>query len=92
MKFEKCSTDFKCERVARFDPPLKGRGQVSYLSGCGKELASDDRSGESPSFEEGVLQIKRPVSKGGVFFRLDKIGVFDGSGKRAEVRKTTQSF
>src|SRR5688572_5438699 len=33
---------------------------ASYLSNCGKELAAPYRSGESPSFEEGVLQNGQP--------------------------------
>lgn len=44
------------ERAARRNPTPSGVGQASYPSGCGKELAALYRSGESPSFEEGVLQ------------------------------------
>jgi hypothetical protein len=44
------------ERAARRNPRPSGRGQASYQSSCGKELAAHFRSGESPSFEEGVLQ------------------------------------
>ena len=46
----------KIERAARRNPGPSGPGQASYLSSCGKELAAPYRSGESPSFQEGVLQ------------------------------------
>lgn len=44
------------ERAARRESGPLGPGQASYLSICGKELAAPYRSGESPSFQEGVLQ------------------------------------
>ncbi len=44
------------ERAARRNPGPSGLGQASYLSSCGKELAAQFRSGESPSLKEGVLQ------------------------------------
>jgi hypothetical protein len=46
----------KFERTARRNPGPLGSGQASYLIICGKELAAHYRSGESPSFQEGVLQ------------------------------------
>jgi hypothetical protein len=47
----------RIERAARRNPsPSRPPGQASCQSKCGKELAAPYRSGESPSFEEGVLQ------------------------------------
>jgi len=44
------------ERAARRDLGPLGPNQASYLSNCGKELATHYRSGESPSCKEGILQ------------------------------------
>ena len=44
------------ERAAQRNPGSSDLSQASYLSICGKKLAARFRSGESPSFQEGVLQ------------------------------------
>ncbi|MBX7067153.1 MAG: hypothetical protein K1X28_07975 [Parachlamydiales bacterium] len=50
-------TDASLEEVAR-------PSQASYLSICSKELAAPYQSGESPSLQEGVLQIEKRTDSG----------------------------
>jgi len=57
------------ERAARLEAGPLGPAQASYLSICGKELATRDRSGESPSLPEGVLQRK---ATDGLFYCCQK--------------------
>ncbi|MES2272592.1 MAG: hypothetical protein V4487_00170 [Chlamydiota bacterium] len=51
------------ERAAQRNPGPSGSGQASSLSIRGKELAALYRSGESPSLQEGVLQVEGFVAE-----------------------------
>ena len=54
---------YKCfERAAQAYLGHSGPSQASYSTICGKELATHYRSGESSSFQEGVLQLSPPNS------------------------------